>query len=463
MSSCVGAASGGSVTQLMALGALDTFLSANPSITFFRFRYNKHTNFSMESIEQPFNSNVQFGASVQCTLNRTGDLIYYQYAIIDLPGIKACPATAGTCGAGSQQFPCCDPCDPAGDGAAPGCDCGGVPAGDPINDDTICTGLDGPWAHWVNAIGQFLIKKACLIIGGQVVDTLYNDYLFMWEELAGKPGKRLQEMIGKRYTVAGLVSDSQQKRRLYVPLPFWYTQSSGNALALISLQFHNVQITIEFEELARCIQRSSCEVAVVKCSDCQPVTNADLDARLETTYVFLDIVERDKFATGSFEQLITQVQTMQVSQKACQVRLNLNFNHAMIELLWAVRRRTNEACNNHFNYSGKYSLDPVKYVDLHLNNLPRFTGKEGRYFRLVQPFQHHSLIPEHFVYCYSFAINPEEPQPSGSANFSRIDNVTLVLTLQDQLVDEEVKIIVFGRSWNVFRYRQGLGGTAFSS
>jgi len=67
------------------------------------------------------------------------------------------------------------------------------------------------------------------------------------------------------------------------------------------------------------------------------------------------------------------------------------------------------------------------------------------------------------VYCYSFAINPEEPQPSGSANFSRIDNVTLILTLQDQLVDEECKIIVFGRNWNVFRYRQGLGGTAFSS
>lgn len=461
--SCSGAAAGGSLTQLIALGALDTYLSSSPSITFFRFRYSKHTNFSMESIEQPFTSNVQFGTDVQCTLNRTGDLIYYQYVIVDLPGIKACPAVPGTCGAGSQMFPCCDPCDPTGDGEAPGCDCGSIPTDTVITDDSICTGIQGPWAHWTNAIGQFLLKRACIVIGGQVIDTLYNDYLFMWEELAGKPGKRLREMIGKRFTRAGLVADSQQRRRLYVPLPFWYTLSSGNALSLVSLQFHGVQVHVTFEELHRCVQRSDCETTVVKCNDCQPLSNADLDARLETTYVFLDIVERDKFATGSFEQLISQVQSFQITQKSCQVRMNLNFNHAMIELLWAVRRRKQEACNNHFNYAGKYGLDPVKYVHLRLNNLPRFTGKEGRYFRLVQPYQHHSLIPRAFVYCYSFAINPEEPQPSGSANFSRIDNVELVLDLQDQLSDEEVTVIVFGRNWNVFRYREGLGGLAFAT
>jgi hypothetical protein len=143
--------------------------------------------------------------------------------------------------------------------------------------------------------------------------------------------------------------------------------------------------------------------------------------------------------------------------------MNLNFNHAMIELIWAVRRQKSEACNQHFNYAGKFGLDPIKFVHLRLNNLPRFTAKEGRYFRLVQPYQHHSLIPRSYIYCYSFALHPEKAQPSGSANFSRIDNVELVLDLQDQLSDETVTIIVFGRNWNVFRYREGLGGLAFAN
>lgn len=456
---CIGATAGGTLTELIALGASDRYLTQYASITFWRFRYNKHTNFAMEAIEQPFNTNVAFGQDVQVTLNRTGDLIYFMYVLIDLPGIKAVKPTAGVCGIGSAQFPCCDPCDPCGDGPPPECVC--CPsASSPQEEDLLdfefsdidtCTGLDRPWAHWTNAIGQFLVKRACLVIGGQVIDTLFSDYLFMWEELTGKPGKRLTEMIGKRHTRAQLVADSLEARRLYVPLPFFFTKTSGNALPLVSLQFHGVQIHICFDELSRSIQVSDCDVLVVKCKDCQPIGHHDLHARLDTTYVYLDIQERDRFATGSFEQLIDQVQCFVLTTKSCQVRMTLNFNHPIIELIWAVRRRCQAVCNNWCNYSGKWGRDPIKFVHLRLNNLPRFTGREARYFRLVQPWQWHTNIPDSFVYMYSFALHPEEAQPSGSANFSRIDNVELIMDLQDELADEEVTIIVFGRNWNVFR------------
>jgi hypothetical protein len=143
--------------------------------------------------------------------------------------------------------------------------------------------------------------------------------------------------------------------------------------------------------------------------------------------------------------------------------MNLNFNHPIIELMWAVKRQCQMNVNNWFNYSGKWGRDPVKYVHLRLNNLPRFSAKEGRYFRLVEPYQYHTLIPESFTYCFSFALFPEEPQPSGSMNASRIDNVELILELQDELTDEQVQIVVFGRNWNIFRYREGLGGVAFSN
>jgi len=465
-SGCVGASTGGTLTQLIALGAADVYLTQNPSITFFRFRYNKYTNFAMEAIEQPFNTQVAFGSDVMVTLNRTGDLLYFQYVVIDLPGITSCTPTTSTCGIGGNQFPCCSSCDPCADGPAPETPCG-VTSSSVQEDDVdvidTCTGLDTPWAHWTNAIGQFLIKRACLVIGGQIVDNLYNDYLFMWEELSGQPGKRLHEMIGKRYTRAQLVADSSRDRRLYVPLPCWFTQTSGNALPLVSLQFHGVQVSVCFEELRRCVQVSSCDTTVIKTRDCSPLSNNDLAARLDTVYVYLDIEERDRFATGSFEQLISQVQNYVITTKSCQVRMNLNFNHPIIEMIWAVRRKCQENCNNHFNYAGKWGRDPVKYVHLRLNNLARFSGREGRYFRLVQPWQFHTNIPDSFTYCFSFALHPEDAQPSGSANFSRIDNVEFVLDLQDALSEEEVTVLVFARNWNVYRFREGLGGVAFSN
>ena len=456
------------MTQLVALGSADAFLTKDATITFFRYQYNKHSNFTLEAIQQPFTSDVQFGSEVQLTLNRTGDLLYWQYVVIELPGITCCTPSNSVCGIGGNVFPCCDPCDPCGDGPPPECLCPGAvsdeePPEDPPAEDATCAGLEGPWCHYVNAVGQFLIKRACLVVGGQTIDTLYNDYLFAYEELSGQPGKRLLEMIGKRFTRAQLIEDSKETRRLYVPLPWWFTETAGNALPLVSLQFHGVQVHVCFEELRKVIQVSDCDTLVVKCQDCQPIKNNDLRAWLESTYVYLDVEERDRFATGSFEQLMGQVQQFSTCAKSCQVRMQLNFNHPVKELIWMVRRKCQELANNHFNYSGKWGKDPVKSVSLCLNNQARFAAREGRYFRLVQPWQHHTNIPDSFIYSYSFALFPEEPQPSGSANFSRIDNVELLIDLQDALSDEEVTVIVFARNWNVIRYTEGLGGVAFSN
>lgn len=471
-STCVGATAGGALTELIALGGADRYLTMNASITYWRFRYNKYTNFALEAISQPFSSSVGFGADVQVTLNRTGDLIYYQYVIIDLPGIKAVIPNPGVCGIGSNTFPSANACDPCNDGPPPESTCCASPASSVQEEDLdyftfdsydTCTGLKAPWAHWVNAIGQYVVKRACLVIGGQVIDTLFNDFLFFWEELSGRPGARLTEMVGKRFTRAQLVADSQEDRRLYVPLPFFYTQTSGNALPLVSLQFHGVQIHVCFEDLARCVQVSGNNVLVVKARDCQPLSPTDLHAMIDTTYVYLDIAERDRFAVGSFEQLICQLQQYYCCTKSCQVRMQLNFNHPVIELIWGVRRLCQDRVNNHFNYSGKWGKDPVRSVHLKFNNLARFSGREGRYFRLVQPYQHHTNIPDAFVYNYCFALHPEDAQPSGSVNFSRIDNVELILELQDQLMDEEVQVVCFARNLNIFRYREGLGGLAFAN
>lgn len=467
---------GGALTELVAKGAMDAYLTDCPSTTLFRFRYNKYTNFVMEQIEQQFNTNVAYGANSSLTLNRTGDLLYWQYVVIDIPGIIACANSTAT-GFGSAAFPCCDACDPCNDGPAPECVCPGVSspaelstgtvvetAGGVLEEIDTCTGLVRPWAHYTNAIGQFLVKKACLAIGGQAIDTLFNDYLFMWEELSGQPGKRLTEMIGKRFTIAQLVADSKNDRRLYVPLPWWFTMISGNALPLVALQFHGLTIHVCFETLTRSIQVSECSgITVLKCADGQPVTSADLRACLDSTYIYLDIEERTQFACGCFEKLITQVQGAYFPVKGTQVRAALNFNHPIIEMIWAVRRKCQDQCNNHFNYSGKWGRDPVVAACLKLNNNARFAGREGRYFRLVQPYQFHTNIPDAFIYVYSFALAPEDAQPSGSSNWSRIDNVDLTLDLQSELASEDVEVIVFVRNWNILKFKDGLAGVLFSN
>jgi len=462
MACSVGASSGASITALVALGAADVYLTRNPTITMWRFRYNKYTNFSWEMIEQNFASQVAFGSDVQVILNRTGDLIFFQYIVFDLPGITCCLPTTSVCGIGGSVFPCCDPCDPCGDGPPPECVCPGpvISSVQPADDDLIdlangdvidtCTGLDRPWAHYTNAIGQFLITKASFVVGGNVIDTVYSDFLFMWEELTGRAGARLMEMIGKRFTRAQLVADSKHDRRLYVPLPWWFTFNSGQAFPLVSVQFHGVQVHVKFAYLRDCIQVSDCDCLVVKCRDCQPITANDLNARVETMYVYLDVEERDRFATGSFEQLIIQRQQFSTCTQGCQVRIQLNFNHPMNELIYMVRRKHQEQCNNWFNYSGKWGFDPIKYTRINLNNLC-WNAREGRYFRLVFPWQFHTNIPDSFTYCLVWALHPEESQPSGSVNFSRIDNVELILDIQDALTDEPITVTVFGVNRNVLR------------
>ena len=350
-----GTTNGGVLSQLVATGACDTHLTANPTTTFFRARVQKNTNFAYESILQTFTGNIALGSNANVTLNRTGDLIYWMYVLIDLPGIAAVAQASDNTllrrstkcgpilGGGQCQYPWASACNPCDD--APDCNkCDEI--NDPFGDETVdefndfddidgCTGLQTPYCNWVNEIGFAAIQQVQFSIGGQVIDTLYSHYLHMWEELSGQPGKRLEEMIGKRLTRAQLVADSSRDRRLYVPLPFYFTRHSGNSLPLVSLQFHSVQVSVSLNPIHKLIQVSACDVTVVRCSTGQPVTPNDVLSYIDTSYIYLDMEERDRFAVGSFQQLITQVQQFFTTNKQDTLNCQLNFNHPCLELMWA--------------------------------------------------------------------------------------------------------------------------------
>jgi len=109
--------------------------------------------------------------------------------------------------------------------------------------------------------------------------------------------------------------------------------------------------------------------------------------------------------------------------------------------------------------------NPVVTAKLQLNGQDRFQEREGSYFDTVQPYQHHTRSPDSGVNVYSFALRPEEHQPSGSCNFSRIDNATLQLVLSNNTVSgsQTAKVRVYATNYNVLRVMSGMGGLAYSN
>ena len=400
---------GGGLLQLVAYGAQDVYLTGNPQITFFKVVYRRHTNFALESIQQTFNGSVSFGQRVTATISRNGDLISRAYLVMS-------------------------------------CDTNGA--------DKIA----------VPYLGLRAIKTAEVEIGGQKIDKHYSDWLYIWNELSLPVGKKegYYKMVGG---AGGEVSG-----KMYVPLEFWLCRNIGLALPLIALQYHEVKLTIEFASADVCSLDG---------------TISDLKAELWVDYIYLDTDERRKFAQSSHEYLIEQLQfTGKESVSGSQAKVKLNFNHPVKELVWVAHYNSNDMW---FDYS--YNQTPAEVTDddkkfyystmadllgpnsaqrnsvtsakLILNGNDRFYARDGRYFSLVQPFQHHENVPNNVgINVYSFALKPEEHQPSGTCNFSRIDSAILQFNTTPDLANS---IHVYAVNYNVLRIMSGMGGLAYSN
>ena len=380
---------GGGLMQLVAYGAQDIYLSGNPQITFFKVVYRRHTNFSMESIEQTFNGSADFGRKVTCTISRNGDLIHRIYLQAELP-------SAGV-----------------------------------------------EWA------GHKLIKSVEIEIGGQRIDKHYGDWLHIWNELSQTAGHEL----GYKAMVKGSPSDDNNydasgtnedmSNIVFVPLQLWFCRNPGLALPLIALQYHEVKINLEF----------GASTDVLDSNFTNSGTEDHLkNASLYVDYIYLDTDERRRFAQVSHEYLIEQLQF--TCDESANNKIKLNFNHPVKELVW-VEKSTLDTVASVGEYVTSY--DTAK---LQLNGHERFAPRPAQYFQLVQPYQHHERVPVNSgINVYSFALKPEEHQPSGTCNMSRIDNATLNLTG----VNSENVVKVFAVNYNVLRVMSGMGGLAYSN
>ncbi|MEW5315082.1 MAG: hypothetical protein WDW38_006534 [Sanguina aurantia] len=469
--------------QLVAYGAQDVYLTGNPQITFFKVVYRRHTNFAMESIEQVFNGTADFNRKVTCTISRNGDLIHRTYLQILLPGVTV-PLDSAFRWLGYVGQTIIKTVE---------LEIGGMRIDKHYGD----------WLHIWNELTQTAGKQ--LGYGNMVgnIPSLTNPQV----------NSSLSGSTGSIYV---------KPQTLYVPLEFWFCRNPGLALPLIALQYHEVKINIEFAPVTDCYW--SAQIPKGSDPNQDPPANDKskpqglifdpFSSSLWVDYIYLDTDERRRFAQVSHEYLIEQLQfTGQETFPAgsTSMKLKLNFNHPTKELIWVVLSDANTSDSlmygkQWYNYTdatdmtyNKFIPPTSAYIDnegfnaitggsagggansvytngtfeggdnpvatalLQLNGHDRFTVREGRYFNLVQPYQHHENIPSKGIYVYSFGLKPEEHQPSGTCNFSRIDVATLNLTFSDAIKGNSGKINVYAVNYNVLRIMSGMGGLAYSN
>lgn len=442
--------SGGGLLQLVAQGKQDVFLTGNPQITWFKMVYRRYTNFAVESQAIFFDGDPDFGKRLTCTIPRRGDLLGPLILEITLPEVRL---------------------------------------------------TDGSLTAYVNSVGHALIEEITLEIGEQEIDRQTGEWLEIWSELTIPPGQRegFNNMIGRvdgylppptTYppdTAATSLYGSYQygAAKLYIPLQFWFNKNPGLYLPLLAMQYHTIRINVKLRPLNQLVYTAGPTNSNQGCTTSpQPDVTKITDIRLYGDYVHLDVEERRRFVANTHEYLIEQVQyTSKISIPAgnTTATIPLEFNHPLREMVFVLQRDCMETYNEWFNFSSTslqevgVKRDMLQQAVLQLDGYDRFEIRDAGYFRLVQPYQHHTNVPvNQFIYTYCFALRPEELQPSGALNASRIDTMKLLIALRP---DPSVSVLpgnpnyvpirgnshirVYATNHNVLRIVNGFAGLLF--
>ena len=272
--------------------------------------------------------------------------------------------------------------------------------------------------------GFSMINYVEVEIGGQCIDKHYGDWMNIWTDLTHDGDKR--DMLDRLMPTPAAVTKS------YIPLQFWFCRNPGLALPLIALQYHEVKINVQFDAQGAATDITRC------CVFCD--------------YIFLDTDERRRFAQVSHEYLIEQLQYSNPLKLGSTAggQVELRFNHPVKEILW-------------HNGATAANGDIMDGCLLQLNGHDRFRQRHGSYFTDVQRYQHHSGVGTlNTVHMYSFALKPEEHQPSGTCNFSRIDNAVLNIDASTNALSSD-NLHVYAVNYNVLRIMSGMGGLAYSN
>lgn len=450
----------GGLMQLVAYGAQDVYLTGNPKVTFFQAVYKRHTNFAMEIIEQTVNGTASNDGRISVTIARNGDLIGDMF--MELKTIANLTSREG--------------------------------------DKSITSGV---WA------AERAVKSVELSIGGQRIDKHYQRWWRLYSELY-LPADKKNEWAKLTTDATGAGAS-----KVYLPLIFFFNRNPGLYLPLIALQYHEVRIDFDLasnfssyldtslvkvwgnyiyldtEERRRFAQKGhEYLIEQVQHTGTDSVTSgATKQVRLSYNHPVKELI----WALGGSDTTNSQMwnfTTNCATSNAVVLESNTDFlgkalpttlgiSNAFILSSLQVASGVPQVLSGNVTASGAFSpsttqwnedgavlprksVGPLDSFKLILNGQDRFKAQPGKFFNQMQPMMHHSGNPYPGVYCYSFALKPEELQPTGTCNFSRIDNSQVEVVLKAG-ADANTTLAMFAVNYNVLRIQSGMGGLAFSN
>jgi hypothetical protein len=442
---------GGGLVQLVATGAQDIYLTSQPQITFWKSVYRRYTNYAIESVSQQINGQAKFGSRISVTINRTGDLLKNLWLQYDPQEVLS----------------------------------GVIPA---LPDDIVGAN-----------VGHSIVNSMELEINNQTVDRQYGKWLTIWNYLTETDSTGVQGSVGydweepsfddtavnydgersTRYNImaythrAGVSVGSANfdlegdprlwyypPNQAYVPLRFWFCRNPGLAIPLIALQYVEIKLLLVMGTADGIYYRPPPGLPTPGSQgrEFQSLT-------VWADYVYLDASERRQFSQNAHEYLIDQHQCMHsVTDK----NINLIFNHPVKELLWSTAPEPvgpglgpglwpNSTVVPGLSSPSRSLAD--SHYQLFMNGLSRQHQRDLKYYTRNQIWDYHtgygSILFPNSLAVYSFSLRPEEHQPSGTCNFSRLDSSVLVRQSDDP-------IDIYAINYNILRVMSGSAGLAYS-
>lgn len=494
---------GGGVMQLIAIGAQDVFITGSPELSYFKMVYKRHTNFSMESVRQTFATKPTLdtrGNTFSCRITRVADLLQDVFISVVLPNI--------------------------------------------YSDSRLRF-------KWIENISNYMIYSYTLKIDTQTIDIVWGEWMDIWNELTLTADKKegynrmtgnVEEFMRPKSSdptvnynnnvityfsyPAGTSADkpSIASRRLYIPIPFWFTKNPGLALPLIALQYQNIDLVIEVRNIedlyhvydsrtalyyspngyrqliasrtnipstlntpsvgsAQLINGSEVLSNTTVYNDDVSIqrflvpigksyanisSSIDIDAYIECNYIFLDEAERKSVASQSHDFLVERVYRIDKEGITTQGMIDLVIQNPIKEIIWVARRSDAKIHNYWNNFTNSLRNEPntniLNTAKMLWNGMERFEEKPYVFFNMIQPYKHHTRCPRDGIYVYSFALYPEKTQPSGSFNASIINKIQMYVTTNPPTEPSySYDFIFYVPYYNIFRVMSGSGGMVYVS
>ena len=406
----------GALLELAAKGEEDLNLIGNPTLSYFKSVHKKHTNFTKFEQKNVFYGQPAFGQKAVCKIEKYGDLLTKCWLQIKL------------------------------------------------------SGTGNPLVSWIKGVGNYMIKEIRLKLGGEEITKITGEYLDIFHKYYYPLGHYNTYSSGVKNFQGHINSSLPGEQVLFIPIPFWFSKDVSQAIPLISLQYTTLEIEIDFRPLTDLLYSGNDKSGLGSLVDLSSITMNE--CFLYGEYIYLDKQERTLFASREeINYLIEQfqIETYAVEQGTIHKSHKINFNHPTKELIWIYRSQDYENINRWHLYNhvddtdNNRFVEPFNDISILLNGHDRVDKRPAQYFRIIVPIYSHNSSNSDLIYFYNFALDCDSIQPSGTLNFSKIDDARINIDYSTKGTNgiKTGTIQLMAINYNFLKIKKGMAGILY--